>query len=114
MKKNYVFDTSLHKINITAETLWMESQLGEGELEVVNHGRSRISTKSFSQETGAIGQQVPRIGTLRPKLNGEFSAGRTRHSDSTPHFLFSHHETMRESIDSLKRLLCKRKADREG
>lgn len=42
---------------------------GEGEEEIVNHGRSRV--KSFSQETGAIGQQAPRIGEHEPKLHSQ-------------------------------------------
>jgi len=57
---------------------------GEGELEIENQGRSRIS--SFTQETEAIGQQTPRIGANRPKLRVS-SAGCARFSDSTPHFL---------------------------
>ncbi|MGZ3771705.1 MAG: hypothetical protein ACXVCP_15790 [Bdellovibrio sp.] len=43
---------------------------GEGEEEIANHGRSRV-VKSFSQETGAIGQQAPRIGEHEPKLHSK-------------------------------------------
>ncbi|PIS11703.1 MAG: hypothetical protein COT73_02565 [Bdellovibrio sp. CG10_big_fil_rev_8_21_14_0_10_47_8] len=90
MKKNYEICTALNKINISAQSLWMDFERGEGELEVRNQGRSRIS--SFSQETGAIGQQTPRIGDNRPKLRFTHrvsSAGCAGFSDSTPHFLFS-------------------------
>jgi hypothetical protein len=88
MKINYGIDTASHRIKVTAGVPRTGFQRGEGELEVGNQGRSRISTKSFSQETEAIGQQTPRIGDDRPKLR-EDSAGCTRHSDSTPQFLFS-------------------------
>lgn len=88
MKIDYGFYAKFNKIDLSAYILWMECKLGEGELEIENQGRLRISTKSFSQETGAIGQQTPRIGEVRPKLV-EFSAGCARFSDSTPHFFFS-------------------------
>jgi hypothetical protein len=89
VKNNYGFDAFLNKIDLSAGALWTEFQHGEGELEIGNQGRSQNSTKSFSQETGAIGQKTPRIGEIRPKRR-EYSAGCANNSDSTPH-LFSHH-----------------------
>jgi hypothetical protein len=89
MKKNFGFDAFQNKIKLSAQALWMVFGRGEGELEIENQGRLRIS--SFAQETVAIGQQAPRIGEQRPKLRSTlrvFSAGRTGSSSSTPHFLF--------------------------
>jgi hypothetical protein len=62
--------------------------LGEGELEIKSQGRFD-SSQSFSQETGAIGQQTPRNGEQRPKLTRELSARMRMNSDSTPHFFSS-------------------------
>lgn len=90
MKNNYVFFDKLRKLVLIAEIPRMEFQFGEGELEVENQGRSGTTNYlSFSQETGAIGQQTPRIGDNRPKLVREFSAGCARFSGSTPRFFFS-------------------------
>ena len=90
MKNNYEIFGKLRKIELIAEIPRMEFQFGEGELEVGNQGRSWTSNLnfSFSQETGAIGQQTPRIGDKGPKLLREFSAGCARHSGSTPRFFF--------------------------
>ena len=88
MKIDYGFDTFANRIKVSALTLWMEYEPGEGELEIEDQGRYRISNV-FSQETEAIGQHTPRIGVDRPKLMREFSAGRTNDSDSTPHLSFS-------------------------
>jgi hypothetical protein len=88
MKNAYCFDIELTKIKLSAVFPRMEIQRGEGELEIENQGRLRIS-KVFSQETGAIGQQTPRIGEHRPKLR-ELSAGCAKDSDSTPHLFFPH------------------------
>lgn len=61
---------------------------GEGEKEIVNQGWSRVD--SFSQETGAVVQQIPRSGRIEPKLTTvESSAGCTGFSDSTPLFSLS-------------------------
>ena len=87
MRNNYVFPLKFAKINITALTLWMEYELGEGELEIENQGRFFYLSRSFTQGTEAIGQHTPRIGAERPKLR-EYSAGCACDSDSTPHFLF--------------------------
>lgn len=81
MKKDSTFDI----LKIATSTRMLEL-LGEGELEIKNQGRFGYST-GFTQETGARGQQTPRIGDERPKRR-ELSAGCTLNSDSTPHFLF--------------------------
>ena len=69
----------------SALATWMLLMLGEGELEIKSQGRFD-SSQSFSQETGAIGQQTPWNGDKRPKLTRELSAGMRMNSDSTPHF----------------------------
>ncbi len=69
MKFVFQNDTAFNRIvNIVSDT-WMCLERGEGEEEIANHGRSRV--KSFSQETGAIGQQAPRIGEHEPKLHSK-------------------------------------------
>lgn len=62
-------DTVFNRIDFVASDTWMCLGLGEGEEEIENHGRSRV--KSFSQETGAIGQQAPRNGEYEPKLHSK-------------------------------------------
>lgn len=47
-------DTAFNTIEVIVSDTWMCLKRGEGEKEIANHGRSRV--KSFSQETGAIGQ----------------------------------------------------------
>ena len=62
-------ETSLNKIKeykFLFLDSWMSLGAGEGEEEIENHGRSRV--KSFSQETEAIGQHAPRIGSNGLKL----------------------------------------------
>ena len=88
MKNNFCFSKSLLKIKTTACVTRMLHMLGEGELGIKSQGRLDHS-QSFSQETGAIGQQTPRIGDHRPKLKRELSAWMHADSDSTPHFLSS-------------------------
>lgn len=100
MKKNFCFDTEFNKINVSVESLWMEAQLGEGELEIEDQGRLRFS-ESFSQETGAIGQLTPWTGDERPKLK-ELSAGCARYSDSTPHLFSLHQELLAVEIEQLR------------
>lgn len=100
MKKNFCFDTEFNKINVSVESPWMEAQPGEGELEIENQGRLRFS-ESFSQETGAIGQQAPWNGEQRPKLK-ELSAGCARYSDSTPHLFSLHQELLESQIQELR------------
>lgn len=90
MKKNFGFDTKFNKIKVSARSLWMGFERGEGELEIENQGR--FDQSRFSQETEAIGQQTPRIGESRSKLRFTqrvSSAGSTLNSDSTPQFLSS-------------------------
>jgi hypothetical protein len=88
MRNDYEISIKFYKMNITAVALWMEFQQGEGELEIENQGRFRsIHSKSFTQETDAIGQLTPRIGEKRPKQR-VLSAGCAMNSDSTPQFLF--------------------------
>jgi hypothetical protein len=48
---------------------WKCLERGEGEKEIANHGRSRV--KSFSQETGAQGQQTAMIAEHEPRLNSK-------------------------------------------
>jgi hypothetical protein len=88
MKNDYGFDTKLNKIKLSAATLWMEFQRGEGELEIENQGRFGSNSISFSQGTVAIGQHTPRIGADRPKQR-VLSVGCACGSDSTPLFSFS-------------------------
>ncbi|GIL16694.1 MAG: hypothetical protein BroJett040_04450 [Oligoflexia bacterium] len=88
MKNDYCFDTLFNKIKLTPVTR-MLLVFGEGELGIKNQGRFWNSF-SFSQETGAIGQQKPRIGDERPKLERELSAWMHVDSNSTPHFFSSH------------------------
>jgi|GEM_PF-6782993 len=90
MKKNYRFDTTLRKIKLSLEVDFASATrmllvLGEDELEIKSQGRFD-SNDSFSQETGAIGQQTPRTGEQRPMLARELSAGMRLNSGSTPHF----------------------------
>lgn len=86
MKSHFGFFKTLHKLYLAPAT-WMLSVRGEGGLEIKNQGRFGYS-KSFSQETGANGQQSSRNDGMRPKLN-ELSAGCTLNSDPTPLFSFS-------------------------
>jgi len=97
MRNMFRNETALNKMeslvsNLVSDT-WMCLKRGEGEKEIWNQGWSRVL--SFSQETRAIGQRMPRIGDHEPKLkvhrkmnNSESSAGCTRFSDSTPLFYF--------------------------
>lgn len=62
-------DTVCCKMDFIVSDTWMCLERGEGEKEIANHGRSRV--KSFSQETGAIGQQTPMIGEHEPRLNSQ-------------------------------------------
>ena len=89
MKNDYGFDIKDYKIKLSAVALWMESQHGEGELEIEDQGRFRSNNSiSFAQETEAISQQTPRIGEKR-LMQRVLSAGCTENSDSTPQFFFS-------------------------
>ena len=67
----------------------MLQMFGEGELEIKNQGRFWYYSKSFSQETRAIGQQSLRISEQRPKLERELSVWKRVDSDSTPHFFLT-------------------------
>jgi len=58
-------DAAFNKMILVADT-WMCLSLGEGEEEIANQGWSRVT--SFSQETGAEVQHLPRIGNNEPKL----------------------------------------------
>ena len=94
MKNDYGLDTFKNKISISAVSLWMEIQRGEGELEIEDQGRFGIFGSRFSQETGAIDQQAPRIGEHGP-MRRVLSAGCAFGSDSTPQFFFSGREADR-------------------
>ena len=91
MKFLFQNETSLNTIELSSFVFPLNSRMslkaGEGEKEIGNQGRSRV--KSFSQETGAIGQHKPRIGDERPKLARELSARMRVDSSLTPHFFFS-------------------------
>ncbi len=69
MKFLFHNDTAFNKIKISVSDTWMCLERGEGEKEIANHGRSRV--KSFSQETGAIGQQRSRSDRYEPKLHSQ-------------------------------------------
>lgn len=77
MRNDFKILKKLLKILTVVEIPRMAFQLGECGLEVSGHGwsqNSRLSSRSsFSQETGAIGQQQPRIGESGPKLKQESS-----------------------------------------
>jgi len=98
MKKSYRFETLLNKITLVGPipskviglslATRMLQVFGEGELGIKSQGRFLHSSFCFSQETGAIGQQSPRNGGQRPKLERELSAWMRVDSDSTPHFFF--------------------------
>lgn len=62
-------DTAFNTIKVIVSDTWMCLKRGEGEKEIANHGRSRV--KSFSQETGAIGQQRSRSDQHEPKLHSQ-------------------------------------------
>jgi hypothetical protein len=80
-------DTKLLKLLSNVQFTWMWIVRGEGELEIENQGWSLVS--SFSQETGAIGQQrCQGLALIRPTLT-ESSAGRTRFLTQLPHFFSS-------------------------
>lgn len=72
MKFVFRNDTVFIRIEELVSDTWMCQVRGEGEEEIANHGRSRV--KSFSQETGAIGQHAPRIGEHEPKLHSKSHA----------------------------------------
>lgn len=72
MKFVFRNDTVFNRIEVLVSDTWMCQIRGEGEEEIANHGRSRV--KSFSQETGAIGQHAPRIGEHEPKLHSQSQA----------------------------------------
>ena len=55
MKFLFHNDTAFNKIKKYVSDTWTCLERGEGEEEIANHGWSRV--QSFSQETGAIGQQ---------------------------------------------------------
>jgi hypothetical protein len=99
MKKNFGFDAKFNKIKVSARSLWMGFERGEGELEIENQGR--FDQSRFTQETEAIGQQTPRIGESRSKLRFTqrvSSAGCTLNSDSTPQFSFQTESTPRFTL----------------
>jgi hypothetical protein len=83
-------DISLNKIrectNLFLDS-WMSLGAGEGEEEIENHGRSRV--KSFSQETEAIGQQAPRIGSNGLKLKSLKCRMHERFQTQLPNFFSS-------------------------
>ena len=69
MKFLFHNDTTFNNIDLYVSDTWMCLGRGEGDHHIANHGWSRV--KSFSQETGAIGQQAPRIGEDEPKLHSQ-------------------------------------------
>ena len=69
MKFQFRNDVSFTKIEFIVSDTWTCLERGEGEEEIVNHGRSRVF--SFSQETEAIGQQTPMMGEYEPKLHSQ-------------------------------------------
>jgi hypothetical protein len=102
VKKAYQIETKWFSILVRAAALWMERQRGEGELEIISHGRFWISNLSFSQETGAIGQQIPRIGVKRPKAYRESSAGCTTSLTLSPPFFFIRLVSIATSLSNFK------------
>ncbi|MNJ92744.1 hypothetical protein D3C87_104180 [compost metagenome] len=80
-------DTAFNTMNLVSDT-WMCLKRGEGEKEIANHGWSRVI--SFSQETGAIGQQRSRSDQNEPKLYSQ-SQVQDAHDSPTqlPFFSFS-------------------------
>lgn len=81
-----------HLIYFFARSTWTCCELGEGEEEVENHGRSRV--KVSSQETDLKGQWSLRMSAneaekkeaVRQEIVKQFSTGCTTDSNSTPHF----------------------------
>ncbi len=69
MKFVFRNDTVCNTIRFIVSDTWMCLERGEGEEEIANHGRSRVT--SFSQETGATGQQTPMNGEHEPKLHSK-------------------------------------------
>ena len=74
MKFVFQNDTVCNKIefivmDFKVSDTWKCLERGEGEKEIANHGRSRV--KSFSQETGAQGQQTTMIVEHEPRLNSK-------------------------------------------
>lgn len=105
MKIKFSFRKMFYRINISAQSLWMDFERGEGELGITNQGWSKIS--SFSQETEAIGQQEPWNGDRRPKLGYTprvSSAGCTGFSDSTPQFFFKLTGDTQSELQELRQL----------
>lgn len=88
MKFLFRNDTVFTRIEFIVSDTWMCLERGEGEKEIANHGWSRV--KSFSQETGATGQQTPMIGEYEPKLHSQ-SQVQDAHDSPTqlPFFSFS-------------------------
>lgn len=86
MKFVFRNDTVCNRLKVLVSDTWMCWGCGEGEEEIANHGRSRV--KSFSQETGAIGQQTPMIGEHEPKLHSK-SQVQDAHDSPTLTPLFS-------------------------
>lgn len=80
-------DTAFNTMDLVSDT-WMCLKRGEGEKEIANHGWSRVI--SFSQETGAIGQQRSRSDRNEPKLYSQ-SQVQDAHDSPTqlPFFSFS-------------------------
>ena len=65
MMRVYRLDAILKFMFFVSDT-WMCLKRGEGEKEIANHGWSGVI--SFSQETGALGQQRSRSDRYEPKL----------------------------------------------
>lgn len=66
MKKVCQNNTVRYKILLNTQSTWMCFVYGEGEKEIANQGWSVV--KSFSQETEAKDQTIPRIGSNEPML----------------------------------------------
>lgn len=81
-------DTVYNKLSLSVSDTWMCLELGEGEKEIANQGRSRVQV--FSQETEAKSQQVSRMDMNEPKLHSKNRVQDARSSQSQlPTFSFS-------------------------
>ncbi len=69
MKFNISEEKVFNRFSFIVSDTWTCLERGEGEEEIANHGRSRVF--SFSQETGARGQQTPMMGEHEPKLHSQ-------------------------------------------
>ena len=96
MKFLFHNDTAFNKLSKYVSDTWKCLRRGEGEEEIANHGWSRV--KSFSQETGAIGQQGHGVTKLSRGLTLKSQVQDAQDSPTPLPFFFSSFLAMTDAM----------------